>query len=319
MQRGYRTRLWGAVVLLTGLAAAGAAHSDAVSAVNVLRVGGCGGLWPMAAPLRHSALLDRVAAEWAGGHSLAAAAEGGGYNAADARGMHLRAEESSLLEHLRRSSCPKVMGRDLREIGLYRAGLDSWLVVSPGNSPRQGPGTPHAQPQPPQRAAVSPPAAASPAQSAASGALTAEPSAQSGGLASRALRLVNDARARGTRCGGHSFGPAPPLALSWTLAGVAFGHATDMADHGYFEHEDLSGNSPADRVRAVGYREKLVGENIAYGPITVEEVVQAWLDSPDHCENIMDPRFAEMGIAFATGRTARRGLYWVQVFAEPRA
>jgi uncharacterized protein YkwD len=111
----------------------------------------------------------------------------------------------------------------------------------------------------------------------------------------------------------------PPVALSGTLGGVAYGHATDMAVHGYFEHQDLTGQSPADRVRAVGYREKLVGENIAYGPQTVEEVVRGWLDSPDHCENIMDPRFAEMGIASAAGRTTRHGLYWVQVLAEPRA
>ena len=50
---------------------------------------------------------------------------------------------------------------------------------------------------------------------------------------------------------------------------------------------------------------------------TAEEVVQGWLDSPGHCENIMDPRFAEMGIAYAAGH-AKRGLYWVQVLAAPR-
>ena len=92
-----------------------------------------------------------------------------------------------------------------------------------------------------------------------------------------------------------------------------------MAEKNYFEHVDPSGQSPADRVRAVGYAEKLVGENIAYGPKSVEEVVQGWLDSPGHCENIMDPRFAEMGIGLAPGRSAKRGLYWVQVLAEPRA
>jgi uncharacterized protein YkwD len=92
-----------------------------------------------------------------------------------------------------------------------------------------------------------------------------------------------------------------------------------MAQHNYFEHEDLAGHSPADRVRAVGYQEKLVGENIAYGPKTADEVVRGWLDSPGHCENIMDPRFAEMGIAYAAGRASKRGLYWVQVLADPRA
>jgi uncharacterized protein YkwD len=138
-------------------------------------------------------------------------------------------------------------------------------------------------------------------------------------FAPRALQLINEVRARGARCGDRLFAPVQPVSLSLTLSGVASAHALDMAEHNYFEHVDLAGQTPADRVRSVGYHEKLVGENIAYGPATVEEVVQGWLDSPGHCENIMDPRFAEMGIAAAPGRSARRGLYWVQVLAEPRA
>jgi uncharacterized protein YkwD len=138
-------------------------------------------------------------------------------------------------------------------------------------------------------------------------------------MSARALQLVNEARARGAQCGSQSFGPAPPLTLSGTLAGVAFGHATDMAVHDYFEHQDLSGQSPADRVRAAGYSEKLVGENIAYGPKSVEEVVTGWLASPGHCRNIMDPHFVQMGIGLAPGRAARHGLFWVQLLAEPRA
>jgi uncharacterized protein YkwD len=108
------------------------------------------------------------------------------------------------------------------------------------------------------------------------------------------------------------------VTLSARLGDVALGHAADMAAHNYFEHEDLAGRSPADRVRASGYREKLVGENIAYGPTTVEEVVRGWLASPDHCENIMDPRFSEMGLAYAQGSRQRHGLYWVQLLVQPR-
>jgi uncharacterized protein YkwD len=138
-------------------------------------------------------------------------------------------------------------------------------------------------------------------------------------LAARTLDLVNEARARGARCGTRWFAPAPPVRPSGTLNGVALGHASDMAEHDYFEHEDLAGHSPADRVRAVGYREMLVGENIAYGVKSADDAVQGWLDSPGHCENIMDPRFVEMGIAYAQGRAVKHGLYWVQVLAAPRA
>jgi uncharacterized protein YkwD len=169
----------------------------------------------------------------------------------------------------------------LHDVGVYRRGLDSWLVLASAYAVPGG--------------------------------------AQAPMLATRVLQLVNEARATGTRCGARTFAPAPPIRLSAVLTNVALGHAADMADHNYFEHADLSGGSPADRVRAVGYREKLVGENIAYGPNSAEEVVQGWLDSPGHCENIMDSRFAEMGIAYAAGHATKRGLYWVQLLADPRA
>jgi len=143
--------------------------------------------------------------------------------------------------------------------------------------------------------------------------------APAAGPSEQALALINAVRAAGTRCGERRFAPAPPLTLSFTLAAVAQGHALDMARYDYFEHEDRSGQSPAARVRAAGYSERLVGENIAYGPRSVAEVVQGWLDSPGHCENIMDPRFAQMGFASAPGQRVRRGLYWVQLFAQPRA
>ncbi len=136
-------------------------------------------------------------------------------------------------------------------------------------------------------------------------------------VALRVLDEVNAVRAKGTRCGDRSFGPAPPLQLSGTLGSAAAGHAVDMAQHQYFEHVDLTGHSPADRVRATGYRDKLVGENIAYGPASADEVVTGWLHSPGHCENLMDPRFVAMGLAYAPGQGARHGLYWDQVLAAP--
>ncbi len=283
MNRLLHKPLWSLLIVIGGLAAAmtsqADAVADAVAAVQVLREGGCGGILPPARRLEHDARLDRAAERWAAGSSLAAAAEGSGYAAEASAGVHITGPASSTLQLIRKSGCRTVSDQKLRNIGLHHRGLDTWLVLA---SPYRVP-----------------------------------PASQAPVLASRALQLINDVRARGTRCGERSFGPAPPVKLSGTLASVAFGHAADMAQHNYFEHEDLAGHSPADRVRAVGYREKLVGENIAYGPKSTEEVVQGWLDSPGHCENIMDPRFAEMGIAFAAGQKSKHGLYWVQVLATP--
>jgi len=295
MNRVNPRRPWGLLVIVAGLIAAPAARADALSVVQMLRAGGCGGIAPIAPPLSRNPSLDRAAEQWADGHALNSAAELAGYPLKSAQGLRVTGSDEALIQRLRRTDCSVVSGRDVREVGLYHRGADSWLVLAtPSGSSWSAPAA-----RPP--ASTPPPVSATPA------------------MAARALELVNEARARGAQCGAQSFGPAPLLTLSGTLAGVAVGHATDMAVHDYFEHQDLSGESPADRVRAAGYHEKLVGENIAYGPQSVEEVVQGWLASPGHCENIMDPRFAQMGIGLAPGRASRRGLFWVQLLAEPRA
>jgi uncharacterized protein YkwD len=284
VNRSSRIQPWRLWALLGAFAAGplltGAARADAVSAVQVLREGGCGGILPAAQPLHRSAQLDRAAEQWAAGRAPVAAAERSGYPAESATGLHINGPDTATVQLLRQSSCRAVTDRTLHDIGIYRHGADTWLLLA--------------------------------------SAYVAPPRSQAPVLAMQALQLVNEVRARGARCGERSFGPAPPVRLSDALSGVALGHASDMAMHNYFEHEDLTGHSPADRVRAAGYREKLVGENIAYGPMSTEEVVKGWLDSPGHCENIMDPRFAEMGIAFAAGQASKRGLYWVQVLADPK-
>jgi uncharacterized protein YkwD len=284
---------WITALLLSSVAA----RADVLSAVQNLRAGGCGGTLPAAEPLTRNARLDRAAEQWAQGHTLSGAAAGNGFHAA--AGVFVRGPEQGLIERMRRSECRTVMDRSFSEVGLYEHGADRWLVLAAVSNP--------SSPGPAPAAVPSAPAA-----------LTRASSSVSPLLAARALELVNEARARGTRCGGRAYAPAPPLTLSGTLDSVAFGHAADMAFNNYFEHQDRNGQSPADRVRAVGYQEKLVGENIAYGPKTVEEVVQGWLDSPDHCENIMDQRFVELGIAAAPGHVGQ-GLYWVMELAQPKS
>jgi uncharacterized protein YkwD len=131
----------------------------------------------------------------------------------------------------------------------------------------------------------------------------------------RVLDLVNDARANGHRCGGRHLPPVAALAVSDPLGRAAQRHAQDMARRGYFDHRAPEGSTPGDRVRRAGYLPRLVGENIAFGPESAEEVVRGWLESTGHCENIMDARFTQIGIGLAEG--SRRGhIYWVQNFGS---
>jgi uncharacterized protein YkwD len=290
------------LILVGGLAASLPSHADAISAVQLLREGGCGGTLPPARLLRHVSSLDRAAEQWASGRTVAAAAQLSGYDAPSTTGLHIRGPASAALQLLKQAGCRTVVNPAFHDLGVFSRGSDTWLLF----------GAVYIAPASAQAARPSP-------QLAPAGAQVAPASVKAPVTATRALQLVNEARARGARCGERSFGPAPPVRLSDTLAWVAYGHADDMAKHNYFEHEDRTGRSPADRVRAVGYQEKLVGENIAYGPKSADEVVQGWLDSPEHCENIMDPRFGEMGIAYAPGQSSRRGRFWVQLLVAPKA
>lgn len=133
------------------------------------------------------------------------------------------------------------------------------------------------------------------------------------------LDAVNSARARGWTCGDRYYRPAHALAWNRALGDAALGHSADMARQRYFSHQGKDGREVGARAEQAGYRWRRVGENIAAGQETPEQVVQGWLDSPGHCANIMSPDFTEMGAGYAVNAardTARA--YWTQVFATPR-
>jgi uncharacterized protein YkwD len=316
----------GSLALLACGLATSTSWADPMSAVQLLRISGCGGIMPAIAPLQHNGQLDRAAAAWAAGDSAATAAGHSGYQARTTVGLRLSGPDDAILQSLRRTRCRMVTDQSLRDVGVYRRGPQTWLLIAAPNAdsiatslsspaPKWTTLAPTPLPVLPAAPAPEPDPDETPAR--AFSYATAPSLSRTLAQAARVLQLVNEARAAGTRCGEKSFGPAPPLQLSATLDGVAAEHASDMARHDYFEHVDLAGHSPAERLRATGYRERLVGENIAYGLNSADEVVAGWLHSPDHCENIMDPRFVEMGVAMSRGQGSRRGLYWDQELAEP--
>ncbi len=132
------------------------------------------------------------------------------------------------------------------------------------------------------------------------------------------LTRVNDARAMARFCGSDNF--AATTALSWqcTLEEVADGHNRDMGDHNFFSHTGSDGLTVSNRVTNAGYDWSAVGENIAAGYPTTESVMTAWLDSPGHCANIMNPVYTEFGAASYTVSGSDFPIYWTQVFARPR-
>jgi uncharacterized protein YkwD len=135
----------------------------------------------------------------------------------------------------------------------------------------------------------------------------------------RVLAAVNDARASARTCGDKSFPPAPPLTWNAQLGAAALAHSSDMVARRFFAHRAPDGSTVGERATREGYRWRIIGENIAVGQTSAGEVVAGWLASPGHCVNIMEPRFTEMGAAYAI-RTERfpGRVYWTQAFGTPR-
>jgi uncharacterized protein YkwD len=131
-----------------------------------------------------------------------------------------------------------------------------------------------------------------------------------------ALQRINAARAAGQRCGARPFPPAPPLHWDDQLYSAAFGHSQDMAQHDYFEHRSPGGSSVSDRVTASHYKWRGVGENIAAGNRSLPDAVQAWLDSGPHCENLMNPEYADVAVACVAQPGTAWGTYWTMVLAR---
>ena len=269
-------------VLALAVATAPAAHADLVAKVNGLRKSQCAER-PAGAPLRADDMVASVAHELARGRKLADALKRAGYPASAATSLHVKGAqgEDGVRRELAAHYCSEVGNARYAEIGVFRSGDEYWIVLA----------TRELKPPP-----LIPAAAAA-----------------------RVLELVNGARAVARDCGpGHHFEAAQPVAASPALNEVALEHSRDMAEHLKLGHPGSDGSVPADRVTRSGYAWRGVGENVASGQQTADAVVKSWLESPGHCENIMEPRFTEMGIAFALAPDQNPNIYWTQVFATPR-
>lgn len=75
----------------------------------------------------------------------------------------------------------------------------------------------------------------------------------------------------------------------------------DMFAKQYFDHVSPDGVAPADLVLSVGYNYRYTGENLAMGNFTDEKaLVDAWMASPGHRENILNKNYSEIGVATGT-------------------
>jgi uncharacterized protein YkwD len=118
-------------------------------------------------------------------------------------------------------------------------------------------------------------------------------------LIAKAVALTNSAREEAG---------CDPLTVDSRITRAAELHSTDMSVNSYFSHTSQDGRTFADRLTAAGYP-KPGGENIAQGARTAEQVVDMWMNSQGHRENILNCGFKAIGMG-----VAKSGWYWTQDF-----
>lgn len=99
------------------------------------------------------------------------------------------------------------------------------------------------------------------------------------------------------------------------LGALARVHSDDMLARDYLSHVNPEGKNPGDRIAAAGITVTAWGENIAMAERLadpVDAVVQGWMDSPGHRENILRPGWTHTGVGVAQSGST---LYFTQVFA----
>ncbi len=101
----------------------------------------------------------------------------------------------------------------------------------------------------------------------------------------------------------------PPLKLELIHSSVAQEHVEDMVNNGYFDHRDPDGNGFRERLLSSGVSFSFGGENIAYGVPLAQEVVELWMNSGPHRQNILNNKHNKIGIGYYD-------TYWVQVFTD---
>jgi len=112
----------------------------------------------------------------------------------------------------------------------------------------------------------------------------------------------------------------PALTLDSRLMQSAAAKATDMATRGYFGHANPDGYHMSYWINGAGYTYSLAGENLAKGFYDLDRLMNAWVASPGHYKNLVQPEFTNIGVGMAEGWYENQiTLFVVQHFGAPAA
>jgi len=110
----------------------------------------------------------------------------------------------------------------------------------------------------------------------------------------------------------------PILYPNYRLNLAAQNKANDMLANSYWEHYH-NGKTPWDWMKEANYEFTAAGENLAIDFFETEPMVQAWMDSPTHRQNIINPNFRGIGVGIAKGYFRdHQTIIVVQMFGKPK-
>ena len=92
-----------------------------------------------------------------------------------------------------------------------------------------------------------------------------------------------------------------PLYFNEKLTEAAAKKAQDMFEYGYWAHNSPTGKTPWVFIKSSGYKYVYAGENLARGFSSAEDVVKAWMASPDHKANMLSSNYQDVGFAVKVG------------------
>lgn len=105
-----------------------------------------------------------------------------------------------------------------------------------------------------------------------------------------------------------------PFKTNDKLMKAAQSKCQDMSDNSYFGHTSPVYGSPYDMLKKFDVAYSKVGENIARKQLSAQQVVNEWLNSEGHKNNILSEKFTEIGVGYVKGEAST---YWVQIFVTP--
>ncbi|MDD5084120.1 MAG: CAP domain-containing protein [Candidatus Moranbacteria bacterium] len=109
-----------------------------------------------------------------------------------------------------------------------------------------------------------------------------------------------------------------PLRVSEELTKAAQAKADDMAKEDYFAHTSPKGRTPWYWIQQSEYDYRFAGENLAIHFTDAESQEQAWMISVKHKENILSPKYQDIGVAVDhTVQNGQSTIIVVQMFGLP--